>query len=152
MGHIEYLDTAHRWAIYKSGCTKVQVGCLIMSTDRRSALGANTTDKSCKLHGCLRIQKYGDDAKSHRNPDDCRACHSEIDALANAAAQGIKTLGATAYVTRYPCEACARALVRAGITRIVYGREQEISSMTKEILKGIEVVWLRGWKREDTTR
>ena len=42
-------------------------------------------------------------------------------------------------VTRYPCEACARAIVAAGITKVIYGGVEEISSQTKEIFERNEV-------------
>jgi diaminohydroxyphosphoribosylaminopyrimidine deaminase/5-amino-6-(5-phosphoribosylamino)uracil reductase len=52
--------------------------------------------------------------------------HAEVEALVDAARRGEPTRGATAYVTLEPCNAhakqppCARALVEAGIARVVY--------------------------------
>lgn len=54
----------------------------------------------------------------------CRnATHAELNALAFAARQGISTVNGTVYVTVSPCEVCARALIAAGITRVVYAEE-----------------------------
>jgi deoxycytidylate deaminase len=36
-------------------------------------------------------------------------------------------------VTRYPCEACARAIVAAGIKHVVYAGKEQISQQTEEI-------------------
>lgn len=45
--------------------------------------------------------------------------HAERNAIYNAARIGVSTLEATAYVTWFPCCDCARALIQAGIKRIV---------------------------------
>ncbi|MFD1384516.1 bifunctional diaminohydroxyphosphoribosylaminopyrimidine deaminase/5-amino-6-(5-phosphoribosylamino)uracil reductase RibD [Rhodanobacter aciditrophus] len=74
--------------------------------------------------------------------------HAEVQALASV--QG-DTTGATAYVTLEPCShhgrtpPCAEALVKAGITKVVYGMEDpnpEVAGRGLQILKkaGIEVV------------
>jgi deoxycytidylate deaminase len=61
------------------------------------------------------------------------------------------TYDSSIYVTRYPCEACARAIVAAGIKHVYYGRQQEISDETKLIFAtaGVEVVWVKTWTAED---
>lgn len=45
--------------------------------------------------------------------------HAEINALLNAAKYGISTNGTTIYVTADPCVDCCKALIQAGIKRIV---------------------------------
>ena len=53
--------------------------------------------------------------------------HAEIEALRDSAARGNDPRGATAFVTLEPCSShgrsppCSDALIRAGITRVVYG-------------------------------
>lgn len=129
-----YLNMAGGYAKKMSGCTKVSVGSCIVTRHGVIILGANKVAQSqCKTEGCLRVAKYGDNAKTHRNPDDCLAIHSEIDAICNAAKEGVSLDGATIFVTRYPCEACARAIVEAGIQNVIYGRNQPISDMTKKL-------------------
>ena len=49
------------------------------------------------------------------------ASHAEANALAFAAREGIRTAGCTMFVTHYPCAACARSIIQAGIARVVYG-------------------------------
>jgi len=148
------LNIANEYAKVYSGCRKVQVGCVI-EHDGVIALGANRAIPDlCKSKQCLRIEKYGEDAKTHRLPGDCRAIHAELDALTFAAMHGIPVKGATIWCTRYPCEACARAIVAAGIRSIHYGRQQEISDETYDILAcaDIGVVWHQNWTEEDTAR
>ena len=151
----DYLSIAHDYARRNSGCLKVVVGAVVVQNDRIVSLGTNLAiPDMCRDEGCLRILKFGDDYKTHRGPTDCRAIHSEVQAICNCAKHGVSTQGATIYVTRYPCEGCARQIVAAGITKVVYGRQQEISEMTKEIFDAynIECVWDKNFDAEDTTR
>ena len=142
MSDMKYLKLAGEYAKRYSGCTKVAVGSCIVSHGKVVSLGANrVTGDWCRTIGCLRIAKYGDNAKTHRNPDDCLAIHSEIDAISRAAKVGVSLVGATIYVTRYPCEACARAIVAAGIQHVVFGRNQPMSELTKSILSEGGVTW-----------
>lgn len=154
---IKMLDKAVTHAREHSGCQKVQVGCVIYNPETHNKVyGTNRAIPNlCKTkRGCLRIEKYGDDSKNHRNPDDCRAIHSEIDAISRAARYGTRTHNSVAYVTRYPCEACARALLTAGISRVVYGGTAEISETTQQIFDtfGVLVEFAKDWKEDLTDR
>lgn len=147
----DYLDMAHEYAKKCSGCTKVQVGSVIVASNGCVvSLGANAAYPDlCKARGCLRVELYGENAKSHRLPGDCRALHSEVAAICNSA---VPVRGCSIFVTRYPCEACARAIVAAGIREVVYGREQRISEETARIFSeaGITPVHESSWVKEDS--
>ena len=152
----EYLDEAQKYADEKTGCCKVAVGCVLVTMQAKTefkVFGANKAlPDLCKTTGCHRVELYGEDSKNHRLPSDCRAIHSEIDAISQAARFGVSTKNATLIITRYPCEACARAIVSAGIKHVYYGRKQEISEETAKILEGISVTWVKDWNYEDTER
>lgn len=155
MSVTETLDTAYQYAQKMSGCRKVAVGSLISKNESIVSMGANRTMPDlCKCRGCLRVEKYGDDSKSHRNPEDCRAIHSEIDAITSAAQNGISLDGATIYVTRYPCEACARAIVSSGIRHVVYGGTARISDQTQILFDDYDVdcVYIPNWKEDNSDR
>lgn len=148
----DYLDMAQMYADKVSGCCKVAVGSVVVKDDHMISFGANrTVPHRCKAAGCLRVKKYGDDSKSHRNPEDCSSIHSEIDAFANLRESAE---GATIYVTRYPCEGCAKAIISAGIKTVVYGGTAHISDMTEEMFEAYNVryVWLPGWKEDLSDR
>lgn len=146
---IHWLDLAHRHAHDYSGCWKVTVGSVIVSKEGEViSFGTNRSIPNCKVYGCRRIQLYGNDNKTHRGPADCNALHSEIDALVRKTQS---TLGATMYITRYPCEGCARAIVASGIKRVFFGRQQNVSELTEQIFEeyNVEAVWCKGWDAED---
>ena len=153
----EMLDLAQSYADKMSGCRKVAVGSiLIPKGDTTTQIyGCNKTlPLDCRKFGCRRVQLYGEDSKNHRLPSDCRALHSEVDAITQAAWFGYSVYGGTLYVTRYPCEACARAIVNAGIKHVYYGREQEISEETKAIFDEghVKVIHISDWYYADTRR
>ena len=151
----QILDRANLYALKNSGCNKVQVGSAILTTAGSLIFGSNyVIGNLCVIKGCQRIELYGEDSKNHRLPSDCRSLHSEINAICTAVANGKSTYNAKIYITRYPCEACARAIVAAGIREVYYGREQEISDQTKEIfdLGGVKVYWVKDWIEKDVLR
>lgn len=49
------------------------------------------------------------------------ASHAEANLIAFAAREGIRTKGCKVFVTHMCCAACARTLIQAGITEVVYG-------------------------------
>lgn len=49
-----------------------------------------------------------------------RAVHAEMEALSSATRTGVSVRGATLYTTTFPCHGCAKHIVVAGITRVVY--------------------------------
>lgn len=153
-----WLDMAEMYAKKLSGCNKVAVGCAIVSPDRKQllTLGANQAMPNlCKTkRGCLRVELYGEDSKVHRNSGDCRAIHSEIDAISGAAEWGVSLHGAIAFVTRYPCESCAKALIRAGIKEVYYGGTAEVSEYTRYLFEMYKVrcYHITGWHEDLSDR
>lgn len=145
------LEKAQSYADMNSTCAKVKVGSLIISDELEVVKGCNRgIEYNCTKEGCLRIKKYGEASKDHRLPSDCVALHSEVDAITKAVRQGINLTNAVIYVTRYPCEACARAIANSGIRLVVYGRKEPISEMTENIFRaaGCGIVH-EAWEYED---
>jgi diaminohydroxyphosphoribosylaminopyrimidine deaminase / 5-amino-6-(5-phosphoribosylamino)uracil reductase len=75
--------------------------------------------------GCVLVAADGRRAEGATQPPP--GSHAEAAALADAAAAGVDTWGATAYVTLEPCNhhgrtpPCADALIDAGVARVVVG-------------------------------
>jgi dCMP deaminase len=67
----------------------------------------------------------------------CRnATHAEANALAFAARQGISTDDATLYVTVSPCLDCARLLIAAGISHVLYDEEYRLPAGRELLARG----------------
>lgn len=49
------------------------------------------------------------------------ASHAEANLVAFAAREGIRTSDCTVYVTHMPCASCARTLIQAGVSEVIYG-------------------------------
>lgn len=148
----ELLSAAQWYADERSTCEKVKVGSVLITRRGSMYNGCNHgCGYDCRSQGCHRIAVYGEKAKKHRLPSDCMAIHSEIDAICEATHYGDCLEEAAIFVTRYPCEACARAIARSGIKKVVYGRKEKISEMTKSIFDsgGIEVIHVNDWEYED---
>lgn len=52
--------------------------------------------------------------------DYVRAVHAEMAAITDAVRHGVSTAGCTLYTTTFPCHDCAKHIIAAGISRVVY--------------------------------
>ncbi len=104
----------------RSTCTRRQVGAVVVKDKRILSTGYNGAPNAC-AHcieiGCLRTQLNIPSGERHEL---CRAIHAEQNAIAQAAEHWISMNGATIYVTTQPCTMCAKMLINAGISKIIY--------------------------------
>jgi cytidine deaminase len=61
-----------------------------------------------------------------------RVVHAEMAAISDSARRGVAIEGASLYCTTFPCHMCARHIISAGITRVVY-IEPYPKSLTKHL-------------------
>ncbi len=104
----------------RSTCLRRRVGAVIVRDRQIISTGYNGAPKGvphCADIGCLREQFSIPSGERHEM---CRGSHAEINAIAQAAAVGSSTAGATLYCTHEPCSFCAKALINAGIVRLVF--------------------------------
>lgn len=69
--------------------------------------------------------------------------HAEMNAILQAARNGINIDGSTVYVTASPCWNCFKCLMNAGVSRICFGefyRDQRIFEVAKKL--GVELIHL----------
>jgi len=89
-----------------------KVGCVVVGPDREiRSTGFNgfprgIADREDRLHD--REQKYP------------LICHAEENAIMHAARIGVSLRGCVAYVTWPPCTRCARSLVQAGVSEVIF--------------------------------
>ncbi|MDF2532893.1 MAG: CMP/dCMP deaminase zinc-binding protein [Clostridia bacterium] len=124
----------------RSTCMRRQVGAVVVKDKRILSTGYNgapTNCKHCTEIGCLREALKVPSGERHEL---CRALHAEQNAIAQAAAHGIALQGATIYVTHQPCSLCAKLIINAGLSHIIYEGDYP-DTLSAELLTeaGIEI-------------
>ena len=96
----------------RSTCDRAFVGCVLVRDKRILTTGFNGSPSGqphCDESGHLMVDGH------------CvRTIHAEMNAIIQAALHGVSSNGSTCYVTHFPCINCAKALVNAGIVRLVF--------------------------------
>ena len=95
-----------------------QVGCVVVGPDREV--------RSTGFNGLPRGIEDNDERLNDREIKYPLICHAEENAIMHAARIGISLKDCTAYVTWPPCTRCARSLIQAGISTIIYPENTEI--------------------------
>ena len=95
-----------------------QVGCVVLGHDREIRRTA--------FNGLPRGIDDTDERLNNREIKYPMICHAEENAIMHAARNGISLKKCIAYVTWPPCTRCARSLIQAGVSEIVYPKEVEI--------------------------
>ena len=111
-----------------------KIGAVIVKNKRVMTTGYNGAPagiKTCIERGeCLRRKLNIPSGTRHEL---CYAIHAEQNAIIQAARLGVSIDGATLYCTHQPCVVCAKMIVNAGITRVVY-REGYPDNFAREML------------------
>lgn len=110
--HLKFIAIAQSIAaLSKDPSTKV--GALILGPDGEGGpSGYNGAPRGCSADEDSRFQ--------NRDEKYYWAEHAERNAIYAAARTGFRTVGATIYITHPPCMDCARAIVQAGIRKVVF--------------------------------
>ena len=95
-----------------------KVGCVVVGPDREI--------RSSGFNGLPRGIEDNDERLNNREIKYPLICHAEENAIMHAARIGISLKDCTAYVTWPPCTRCARSLVQAGVSTIIYPKNIEI--------------------------
>ena len=145
---MDILTLADNFAKQNTTCKKTAVGCYIVNEYEHrtvAAKGCNRSGTPCKDIGCLREQMYGDNSKEHRQTCRCYGHHAEQDAISRLDKDHAENL--SAFVTRYPCDECAKVLIGAGVKLVVYGRKFPISEQAQKAFEeaDVKVVHLADW-------
>ena len=137
-----YLRMAHIWA-ENSYALRLQVGCLMVKNKMIISDGYNgmpsgfpncceyviapdgTTREFDTPRGC---QHYVMNHNGSRLVSKPEVLHAEANAITKIAKSGNNAEGATIYVTDAPCLNCAKLIIQAGISRVVYDRSYRDTS------------------------
>ena len=115
-----------------------QVGACIVRDNKILSLGYNGMPIGCD-DDIMPWGREGDDLDTKY----MYVCHSELNAILNA---GKDLHGSTIYVTLFPCNECAKAIIQSGIKKIVYESDKyngvDTNIASKRMLKaaGVELV------------
>lgn len=107
----EYFLKLAMLASERATCPRMHCGCVLVKNRFVVATGYNGSlpgQQHCYDEGCIL-----------ENGHCVRTLHAEMNALLQALKHGVSTVGATAYITTVSCTNCAKALVGAGIERVV---------------------------------
>ena len=110
----EYFMGVALLAAQRSKDPNTQVGaCIVSSTNRILSTGYNGFPKGCS------------DDDFPWNRDDSKGetkypfvVHAELNAILNA--EGSNVHGSRVYVALFPCNECAKAIIQAGISEVIY--------------------------------
>jgi dCMP deaminase len=113
-GWDEYFMEVARTVATRATCPRASVGAVLVRDNRILTTGYNGAPRHvphCSDVGCEMVGGH------------CvRSTHAEANAVVQGALHGVGLEGATAYCTHQPCVHCAKLLISAGVTRIVYGQ------------------------------
>lgn len=118
----------------RSTCLRRKVGAVIVKEKRVLTTGYNGAPrglKHCAEVGCIREENNIESGTRHEL---CRGVHAEQNAVIQAAYFGVSIKDATIYTTAFPCVLCAKILVNAGITEVVYSKDY-VDELSKSILE-----------------
>ena len=139
----EYFMGLAMWSSTRSKDPKSQVGACIVNDEKRiisvgyNGLTAGMDDNDFPWNS---IGEETNCLYTTKNP---WVVHSELNAILNSHGADLK--GTTMYITLFPCNECAKAIIQVGIKRVIYLRmydHQELVEITKNMFEkaGVECI------------
>jgi dCMP deaminase len=122
----------------RSTCLRRRVGAVIVKNSHILSTGYNGAPKGlahCEDVGCLREDMGVPSGERHEL---CRGVHAEQNAVIQAAVFGASIKEAVLYVTNHPCSVCAKILVNAAVSEIVFA-EGYADELSRELLKDSKI-------------
>lgn len=119
----------------RSTCERATVGAVLVRDHRIIATGYN---------GSIAGDPHCDEAGHLMRDGHCiRTLHAEMNAILQCASNGVSTNGATVYVTFFPCLNCTKALIQAGITKVLYANDYHNDPYAVQLLSDHAVATVR---------
>lgn len=110
----EYFMGIAMMSAQRSKDPSTQVGaCIVSSENRILSVGYNGMPRNCD-DDIFPWDRDGDDL----NTKYMFVCHAELNAILNYSGTNLK--GSKVYVTLFPCNECAKALIQSGVAEIIY--------------------------------
>jgi dCMP deaminase len=139
----EYFMEISRAVGKRGTCDRGMIGVVIVKDKR--ILGTGYVGSPVGIPHC---DEVGHQMKkvTHEDGSETQHCmrtsHAEINAICNAARYGVSIDGATIYGKFEPCHTCAKAIINAGIKRVVCEKQYHAADDTRKLFKlaGIDFV------------
>ena len=132
----DYFMNIAKQVASRSTCDRKHVGAVIVR-DR--------TILSTGYNGSIRGMPHCDEAGHLMENDHCVATiHAEINAVLQAAKNGIRIENGEVYITASPCWSCFKMIANAGLKKIYYGefyRDERIFDVAKRL--GMELIHIK---------
>lgn len=110
----EYFMGIAIFSAQRSKDNNTQVGACIVNNDKKIlSLGYNGMPTGCN-DDLMPWEREGDEV----NTKYMYVCHAELNAILNSGDTSLKD--AILYVTLFPCNECAKAIIQSGIKEVVY--------------------------------
>lgn len=137
----------------RSTCCRIQVASIAVKDGRIISTGWNGVTKGSKH--CDEIFRISDDYKFYMNKKQLlkkefmvehhkfseeNEIHSEINNICSAAKNNISLEGCDLYVSITPCRQCAKAIIAAGIKRVIYEKPYDRDSSPITFLRDNNVI------------
>lgn len=115
IGWDEYFMGIAMLSAERSKDNSTQVGaCIVNSDNKIVSVGYNGMPTGC-CDDDMPWEREGENSLNTKYPF---VCHAELNAILNS---NIGNLGGcTVYVTLFPCNECAKAIIQSGIKKVVY--------------------------------
>lgn len=111
----EYFMGIALFSAQRSKDNSTQVGaCIVNSEKKIVSVGYNGMPTGC-IDDEMPWERTGECSLDTKYPF---VCHAELNAILNSSMHGVN--GATLYVTLFPCNECAKAIIQCGIKKVVY--------------------------------
>lgn len=111
----EYFMGIAIFSAERSKDNNTQVGaCIVNSENKIVAVGYNGMPTGCNDDD-MPWERESENALETKYP---YVCHAELNAILNRNSASLKNC--TLYVTLFPCNECAKAIIQSGIKKVVY--------------------------------
>lgn len=130
----EYFLEFAKTASIRGTCPRLKVGAVLVSP--------NNVVVCTGYNGSPRGEPHCLDVSCLMEHGHCtRTVHAELNAIIQAARNGIKVEGCTLYITHSPCKECIKHIINAGIYRVVFAELYRMSGeQFEELLRRLHSV------------
>lgn len=126
----------------RATCPSRQVGCVVIDPGTKQILSTGYNGAPRGTPHCTNACRDRSSGSDYRK---CRAIHAELNAILNAAFNGVSLRGGIMYLTTTPCVFCSRAIVQAGVKEVralsKYPHEDALELLR---IGGVEVYVVQG--------